>query len=254
MKKIALSTMMICLVISQVLAQGYYIEYKLTGDGGMAGTTKSYTQGGNYRAEIEMSGGQMPGGFKLVSLTLKDNPQKSYQLNETSKTYTEVDISSALAHEKDSTEYTVTLVGKEKIDGYNCTHVIAQRIGYPNQEEFWVSTEVLNYKMYMGVKSKYTSEGLFKALAKAGALGFPVRTKVTERGKSMQIDLVKAEARNNDPALFSLEGYTKSGIAGSGTTGSQEDMKRIQNMTPEERQKFIDELRKQHPAAPSAPH
>lgn len=257
MKKIIFTLLILAAALTQISAQGAYIEFKMTGDSGVLGTSKIYTRDGSTRSEINMASPQAPAGFKWISLTLKDKPMKAYTLNENLKTYSEIDLSTTAAKENDSTQYEVTVISKEKVNGYNSTHVKVRRSNSPNQEDIWISTEVLNYKQYLTVKSKYTTQGLLKALAAKGALGFPVRTIAAERGKNIQVDLVKMEQRTNDATLFSLDGYTKSGPPG-GAMGASQDvqdaMKKIQDMSPEERQKFIDELRKQHTAPPTPPH
>jgi hypothetical protein len=257
MKKITLSFLILACAVSQIYGQGAYVEFKMTGDSGVLGTTKIYTRDGSSRSEINMASPQVPGGYRWVSLTLKDKPQKSYMLNENARTYSEIDLSTTAAKENDSTQYEVTVLGKEKVNGYNCTHVKVRKITSVNEEDIWVSAEVLNYKQYTSIKSKYTSHGLLKALAAKGVAGFPVRTIAAERGKNIQIDLMKLEQRNNDASLFSLGGYTRAGVPG-GTTGASSDvqdmMKKIQNMNPEERQKFIEEMRKQHTPPPTTPH
>lgn len=257
MKKISLAIMLIIGGLSQLSAQSTYVEFKMAGDSGVLGTTKVYTKDGNSRSEVNMASPQAPGGFKWITLTLKDKPLKAYTLNENTKTYSEMDLSATAAKENDSTQYDITILGKEKVNGYNCTHVKVKRGNFPNEEELWVSTEVLNYKQYMGAKTKYTTQGMMKALSAKGATGFPVRTLATERGKKIQIDLVKIEQRDNPATLFSLDGYNRAGAPG-GVTGASQDvqdaMKKIQNMTPEERQKFIEELRQKQTAPPSPPH
>ena len=258
MKKLSIAIFITFCTISQLLAQGSaYVEFKMTGDSGIVGTTKIYTRDGNSRSEINMASPQSPGGFKWITLTLKDKPQKAYTLNENTKTYSEMDISASASKENDSTQYEVTLVGKEKMNGYNSTHIKVRRGKFPNEEDLWVSTEVPNYKQYISIKTKYTTQGLMKALSAKGALGFPVRTIAAERGKKIQIDLVKMEQRDNPSTLFSLDGYTKAGAPGGATGASpevQDVMKKIQSMTPEERQKFIDDLRKKQAPPAAQPH
>jgi hypothetical protein len=253
MKKIILPLLLIVLGSLAVSAQGFYIEFKMTGQNGVSGTTKSYSLNGNIRTEIDMSGNKSPGGFKWVSISLKDQPQKSYSINEAAKTYSEIDLSVVTKRDSDPSQYVVTVIGKEKVNGYNCTHIKVKKGQSPNLEDLWVSTEVVNYKLYATIKSKYTSEGLLKAMEAKGVSGFPVRTVAIDHGQSIQIDLVKAEPRTNPASLFSLAGYTKAGAPG-GVSGSsqqaQDAMKKIQTMTPEERQKFIEQLRKQSPPTP----
>ena len=258
MKQILLAFLILTATLSQVLAQGAYVEFKMTGDSGVVGTTKIYTKDGSSRSDINMASPQVPGGYRWLSVTLKDRPMKTYMLNENTKTYSEIDLSTAAARENDSTQYEVTVMGREKVNGYNCTHVKVRRARAAGSEDVWLSTEVPNYKQYLSIKSKYTSHGMLKAMEAKGAVGFPVRTVAAERGKNIQVDLVKMEQRDNPATLFTLDGYTRAGVPG-GATGASQDvqdaMKKIQSMTPEERQKFIDDLRKKKASpTPAAPH
>ena len=246
MKKITLSFLMIAAMAAQVLAQGVYIEFKITSiSAGVTGTIKNYSQDGNTRSEFTMASEQMPSGFSRVTLALKDKPKTAYVLNEKLKSYSEMDLSSSISHDDDPNEYEVTVLGKEKVNGYNCTHIKLKLKTAMAEQEMWLSTEVVNYKAYQNVKGKYTSQGLFKALAAKGVEGFLVRAKAREQGGSMVIDLVKAELKKCDASLFSLAGYTKEAAApaGSAPADLQEMAKKLQSMTPEERQKFMEKLK-----------
>ena len=58
----------------------------------------------------------------------------------------------------------------------------------------------------------------------------------------MQLDLVKAEKKSLDGSLFSTNGYTKS--ATNSVSGMPViDAQAIQKMTPEERQKYIEDMK-----------
>jgi hypothetical protein len=256
MKKTTISILTVLWMATQAFSQGAYIEFKIGGSqSGITGTAKSYTKDGNSRSEIHMVAPQVPGAaIDKVTLILKGNTKKAYTLNENAKTYTEMDLIGAAAPDEDPTQYEVTLIGKEKVNGYNSTHVKLKKKTQTAEEDVWVSTEVLNYKQYLSVKSKYTSAGIFKAIQAKGAEGFIVRVMASERGHSMQVDLVKSELRNNDASLFSLDGYKKeSAIAAGAESAAQDVMQKMQNMTPEERQQFIEALRSQHPSPPPTP-
>ena len=248
MKNIALSILFTSWLSIGALAQGAYVEFKLTAPSdGISGITKIYYRDSCTRSEIHMSSPRMPDGINQVTLILKDNPKKAYILDEKSKTYTRIDLSNTAAVEEDPGQYEVTLIGKEKVNGYTCTHVKIKKKNFAvGGQDFWVSAEIPDYRQFMSVKSKYTTEGIFKALAAKGALGFIVRIVVGEKGKTMQVDMVKAELRNNDSSLFSLEGYKEQlpMVAPEGAPNVQEIAKEIQKMSPEERQKFIEGLKK----------
>ena len=255
MKRIALSIFLLMTTTIVALAQqGAYIEYKITSPkAGVTGSIKTSAQDGNTRSEFYMASPQIPSGFGRITMTLKANPNKSYILNEKIKSYSEMELTGATtAREDDPAEYEVTVIGKEKVNGYNCTHVKLKLKSATSEQEMWLSTEVLNYKMYQSVKSKYTNNGLFKALEAKGVTGFPVRTMATEQGGSMQIDLVKAQMQNFSPATFSLTGYQKEAAAPATSVPAdiQEMVKKMQSMTPEERQKMIEKIRESQQAKP----
>lgn len=232
-------------------AQGYYFEMKMSSPGkGDMGNFKAYSQDGNNRSEINMT--TPVGPMNMVSLILKSTPNTMYKLNDKNKTYTEVDITKS-SQNKDypQEEYEVTVIGKEKVNGYNSIHVKVTHKGSTLSEELWTSKEVIDYSSFLSIKTKITDRSnLNKALQAKDADGFPVRVKTTEKGMEMQMDLIKAEKRNNPSSMFSLDGYTKS--AGTTATGqSKEDMiQKMQDMTPEERQKFIDEMKSQYGKQP----
>jgi Domain of unknown function (DUF4412) len=246
MKKITLVIMLIVAMAAQVSAQGVYMEYKITSSHeGMTGSSKTYSQDGNTRSEFTMASPNMPAGFSRVTLMLKSDPKKGYMLNEKLKSYLEIDMSSSIAKESDQSQYEVIVVGKENVNGYNCTHIQIKMKDPKLDQDMWLSTEVLNYRSFESAKSMYTTSGLYKAFAAKGVAGFPVRIKAVQSGDNVQIDLVKAEVRKCDVSLFSLAGYKKeeAAPAGSAPADLQEMAKKLQSMTPEERQKMIEKLR-----------
>jgi hypothetical protein len=245
MKK-AISLVIIIALSVSAFAQGNYMEYKISSAQGMGGTMKIFFQDGNSRSEMDMQLAQMPGGgVSNSSLYLKSNPGKVYMLNEKNKTYTEMEINKAENNTSATEEYEVTVIGKEKVNNYNATHVKIKRKGATTEMEMWTSTDVANYEKYQSTRSKYTSAGLYKALKEKGADGAIVRMVMGEHGHNMQMDLVKAESKAIEAAKFSLTGYTKSEASTSGANpNNQEMMEKLKNMSPEERKKFVEELRK----------
>ncbi len=234
-------------------AQGYYIEYKLSSPGGeegnLSGLMKSYAQDGNSRMEMNMNVAGM-GAMDIVSLSLKSSPNVVYLLNEKSKTYTELNSTDS-EDWKDypQSEYEVTVIGKEKVNGYNATHIKVRRKGNSNDMEMWNTAEVSGYADLAALKTKYTGKSnLIKAMQAKGAEGFPARIRVAEKQYTMQMDLVKAEKRSNPSLLFSLNGYTKGSGSNTipGNINVEEMMQNIQNMTPEEREKWIKQMEEQY--------
>ncbi|MCX6199399.1 MAG: DUF4412 domain-containing protein [Bacteroidetes bacterium] len=253
MKKLLAS---ICCAFTLLIinAQGVYIEMKISTTGGkeiITGLMKAYSQDGNNRSEMNMNMTGAPEGIgNITMLTLKSNANTVYLLNEKNKTYTEFSSSTETEDMKDypQSEYEVTVLGIEKVNNYTCKHVRVIRKGNNRETEMWTTTDLIGYADFAKVKTKYTGKAnMYKALEAKGAVGFPVRIKAGEQGHVVQIDLVKAEKRNNPAALFSLSGYTKQ--EGTGLPGGaemQEMLKQLQNMTPAERDAWMKRLKEQH--------
>ena len=233
---------------ASAFAQGYYMEMKMSTNEGEMGTMKIYSQDGNSRSEMKMTA-NVPAGFgAMAMLSLKSEPNKIYMLNEKDKTYTEMDVNNKEEYrDGDKSEYEVTIVGKEKVNGYNCTHVKIKQKGSKHDMDWWTTTELANYAEFSKVKSQYTGKSnLYSALEAKGAAGFPVRIKTEDHGQMVQVDLITAEKRTNPSNLFSLSGYKKSEGPGAPGAGMGIDYSKIQQMTPEEREKWIEQMKNQY--------
>ena len=256
MKKTIAAALILTVLFANAYSQGFYLEFNISSSGkeaNMSGTMKSYYQNENSRSEFSMTVPQLGSNeITMVSLLLKDSPGKVFMVDDKNKSYSEIDTGND-DDWKDApvSDYDVTVVGTEKVNGYNATHVRIQRKGSKTPQEYWVSKDVVGYADMMKMKTKYTGkDNMMKAMEEKGASGFPVRIKTTEQGNAIQIDLVKAEKRNNAAMLFSLDGYSKS------TTGTiipagidvQQMMKDVQQMTPEERERWMKEMQKQYKA------
>jgi|GEM_PF-719724 len=256
MKKFLLFFIVNCsLFIVNCSAQGVYIEYKITaGDGKetMSGNSKTYSQDGNSRSEMQFSVPGLPmGAMNTITLIRKDKPNMVTTLNTQNKTYTEMSFEEYKKDEnKSDEEFEVTLVGKETVNGYSCTHVIAKyKKSGKVRNDWWTSKDVPGFNGFKGVKgSKYLDDDSFYGkLAEKGADGFPVRMKMSETGGagSFQMDLVKAEKKNNPASLFEIPaGYTKAATVD--LSKMPKNMQDMQNMTPEEQKKMMEELMKMY--------
>jgi hypothetical protein len=250
MKRFLSSLFLLGCLAQQGFSQGYYFEFKMTSDKAN-GNVKTWSQNGNSRSEVSMNIGDPDyapmTNHVVVALTLKDNPNMVYMLDVDKKNYSEMDVSKRPDAKDAPDDYEVTVLGKEKVNGYNATHVKVKNKKTNQEQELWTTTEIPHFSEFEKVKSKYTgSENMTKALAAKGAEGFPVRIVVNEAMGSAKLDLVTAELRTNPSNLFSLAGYTKS--AGAGGMDRQQLMQQLQNMTPEQRQQFIEQMRQQQGA------
>lgn len=228
---------------------GAHIEYKLTSDVGANGNIAVYFMDGNSRTEMVMNIPQLPGGgISMTSITQKDKPTIHYQINEKNKTYKEIVSNPSDKAAEENQECVVTVLGHEKVGNYNCTHVNVKQ-GKTNHE-MWTTTEIPDYKTYATNKSKYMgNEKMRKALADKNADGFPAKMIYKQEGGhegAMTMELVTFEKKPVPAEKFQIPaGYTKS-EATTTTPGVVPNAQDMMNMTPEERAKMIEQLKKQY--------
>jgi hypothetical protein len=242
MKNIRLYSFLFLLLAGSVVRaqSGVAFEYTLGSSEGVTGEFKGYYSESGFRSEMAMHMPKMPGGgFSRTTLMLKDKPGISIMLDDKAKTYSETEIKPRPEGNADSC--VVKILGNEKIGKYNCIH--SQVTENHKVSEFWTTKDIPEYEKYAAVHKggRYMGKGNTEAaLKKAGADGFLVKTFSKEaRGGEMSMELTKFEKQNLSPDLFAIPaGYTKAAAA--------PDYSKMKDMTPEERQKFIENMKKQN--------
>jgi hypothetical protein len=239
---------------------GTYVEFKMTGaagsknDPGIQGTMKAWYQDGNTRSQMQM---EMPGGMgrmpgmpdmgNMIMLLLRDQPDKTFMLDEKNKTYSEIFKNQGKKDQEE--DYEITIMGQEKVNGYSTTHIKALSKGPSKAEmEWWVSKEVAGYEEMKNFRSRqFNTSDMYKSMKSKGVDGFPVKMLMGGRGRNremvMEMNLVKAEKMDMPESRFSLDGYTKREDSPFMPGGM--DPEKLKNMSPEERMKFIQEMQKQ---------
>jgi len=238
------------LIASHLVQAGIYTEFRIKTVEGLTGTMKAWYQDGNTRSQVVMAtpdgmSGAMGKMGNMVMLHLKEQSDKNFILDEASKTYSEGFQNKRRNEDGAEEEYEITILGKEMVNGYNCTHVKASRkSGGRGEMEWWVSKEVSGYKEMAGMKTRqFNTSPIFKAMSEKGLEGFPVKMLIGGRDGKMEMEMVKAEKMDIPESRFSLDGYTKKEGMPFGQGGF--DKEKIKNMSPEERMKFFQEMQKQ---------
>jgi len=239
------------LIIGTALAQnGGYVEMKMTSTQGVNGTVKIYYSQLGSRTETDMKIPQMPGGgMKTVYLFKNDQPNTIILLNDKNKTYTEIKTNedAAEGNIEDKNEYTIKKLGEETINGYKCAHALIT--SGEESYEVWNTKDISDYYKYSDIYNKNPELGSSKrekALREAGCEGFPIKTvhKGDKETGTIIIEMVKMEKKDFGTLMFEVPvGYTKSQSMSPGLPFNMEDM---QKMSPEERQKFMEEMEKKY--------
>lgn len=209
MKKIIV---LLLLVTGQVLkAQSNFeglVEMKITLAGSpTSSTSKMYFSNLGHRSEMEMRMPQMAAPFRIVTLFKKDNPDSIFSLNDTYKTYSVKAMKKNATAPKLENEYTVKVLGNEKILGYNCVHSLITN--KTSNIEMWTTKEIIDYTAYEKIQESnksMQSSSFAKELKDAHAEGFPLKTmSKDDKGKgSMTMEVVKVEKKKIDESLFSV--------------------------------------------------
>jgi hypothetical protein len=213
--------------------------------------------GGTMNLSVAKAGSRMemnmekPMPMKNVIVTRTDTPDKLYQVNDQSRTYSEIDVSKD-NKPNDKEPWKVKKLGEEKILNYKTQHVMVTH----GQEiwELWTSKDLIDYETYRKLQaSKGRMAGdqrMVTALKEADVDGMPLKAIVSQEGMKSTIELVKAEKKSLPASTFEVPpGYKKtaSGFPGAGA-GSPQDPRAddarkrlddaLKNMTPEQREAF----------------
>lgn len=221
-------------------AQQGTIEYQTTISGGPQPMTSNSTMSfsnGNIRIEasIPIPGAAKP--MKQTMLMLANKPNTVYMLNDASQTYTE--SSTEKPAKTDPIKPTVKIIGKEKIQGLNCTHALVN-MGKMTMD-VWTTKDIAGYEKmlsYWKTARNMGGDDLYNELKKSGADGFFVRLKNSSVSGGMTMELVSYNPKPVSAALFEIpKGYKK---------GASFDPEKMKNMSPAERQKLMQEMMKQY--------
>jgi hypothetical protein len=242
--KIAIIISLLCTFILKS-QNGAYIEFKITSSKGYSGAVKIDVSEFGSLSEFNMAVPQMPGGgIKNKNLIQKDKPGIIYTMNDQNKTYSEImptDPSS-----QDPKTYTVKKIGEETVNGYKCVHAIITEGS--ETHEVWNTKDIPDFAKYSeSLKSnkRISRPKREQALKDAGCEGFPVKTlhKGNVQEGDITMELVKIEKKTFGKTDFEIPaGYMKD-APGSPVIGIKPQQE-LMNMTPEERAKYAEEMKK----------
>ncbi|MCC6251323.1 MAG: DUF4412 domain-containing protein [Bacteroidia bacterium] len=237
MKKIFFILVQILFVISASSAQdAYYMEYiSLVGSGSTTVSSKYKIWNSNSGSRVEMDM-EIPGmgAHNTIVINPIDKPNISYLIDEQNKSYTEISNNDV---DNNDDFGTVEIVGKEKVNGYNCVHARIKSKG--PTIEMWTTKDIPFYKE---IANKNWNQGSKKAIENAfknkEVEGVMVKMKGSEQGATYVMELVKIEKKNIPGSMFKVPAnYTKT---------ASFDPSKMQNMSDEDRQKMLEEMMKQY--------
>jgi hypothetical protein len=253
MKKLALSIIAFTTAIALNAQSGAHIQFKMSSTKGMTGTMDiNHSEYGSL-TEMKMAMPQMPGGEMIIkSLSKKSVPDVSYTIDDKNKTYKEQKKSTTAPANKEEKDVTVKKLGNETINGYKCAHALITE--GTNASEVWNTKDFPDYDKYneaMSDNKRFGTSKNQKALKDAGCEGFPVKMikKGVDGTDEMSMELVKFEKKSFSASDFEIPaGYTKTEAPANpyGAPAGMKTQDEIMKMSPEERAKYIEELKKKY--------
>ena len=202
---------------------GVYYEQTTTMTTKKTGTNKSvsrmyFTQSGEGRSEMNLAA--MMGAKNseaIVGLSRLSNPRCGVLLDDKEKKYSLNVIDTSLIN-SDRSQYKVTKIGNEVVDGYNCTHAKMTTtsgkglFASSTTMDIWTSPAVPGYKdLRRMMASQNMTLKMMQALDDAGCGGQIVKMQSSGKDYSMTMELTKAEKKTFPASLFMIPpGYTPS--------------------------------------------
>jgi hypothetical protein len=220
---------------------------------GMSGTMDvNHSEYGSL-SEMKMAMPQMPGGEMIIkSLSKKSVPDVSYTIDDKNKTYKEQKRNTTALANREEKDVTVKKLGNENVNGYKCAHAFITE--GTNTSEVWNTKDIPDYDKYneaMSDNKRFSTSKHQQALKDAGCEGFPVKMirKGVNPDDEMSMELVKFEKKSFSASDFEIPvGYTKTEAPANpyGASAGMKTQDEIMKMSPEERAKYIEELKKKY--------
>lgn len=244
-------------------------DVKMSGEeagGAMSAKGKLYLSPAGWRMEMDMvvpqaggrpGTGKAAGGepYRVVTFGKKSAPGKSWMLNERTKTYAVVEHDEEGAGELEDADWKVTPLGQDRVAGFSCTNVRAERAGEDDVYEACLAKEFLAGS-WLEEMRQGEHEWWEAAARKAGVAGYPVRLVTRSKGgkERHRFEVVKVERKRIAASYFEVPaGYREGSMMDvmAQTPEQQQQMQEAQrraaeamkNMSPEQK-KMMEEMMK----------
>jgi hypothetical protein len=231
------------------------VQMKITAaDGG--GTMAMFISQNAIKTEMNLSAENMQ--MQMSSLMKMDNPNLIYIINDKSKSYSELDLKEmekmAQGMTRTKETYKVQKLGKEKILGYDCDHILVS--DSDSEMEMWIAKGIMDYDTFKKFNQSQQDNGLEKALKEAGVLGMPLK-QIMNKGTAAEtkMEVVKINKGKLPASTFEIpKGYkkTEGGLMGAGMDMMPDEAKAqmresLKNMSPAEKKQMKEAMKSMSP-------
>ncbi|MDB5105031.1 MAG: hypothetical protein JWP91_2720 [Fibrobacteres bacterium] len=196
------------------------------------GDMRLFLSGDRAKLNLALQVNPLPAPIQLGVLLDAKTPKVVWLVNDNLKTYSYLNISDALPPaDTAGGKYVLKVLGKEKILGYECTHLTLTR---PHElVDAWITNELPDVygvlKKLQEANPAYGDLSIFRALEDAGRSGMPMKYIVVRDGQRVTMTVRKTERKPLPAAMFTVPRDYKKSEAG-GLTPSPEQMEQMKKM------------------------
>ena len=136
----------------------------------------------------------MMGEMKMSTISSVDDPQSVIMVNEAQKTYAVIQEDDE--DKKAMKDYTVTVVGKEKVLGLNCTHLQISSKKDKNVIDLWTTQDISDYGKLIDLYARNDQMGgneMWQTLRAKDADGLLVKLSMNAQGAQSLMQIKKIE-------------------------------------------------------------
>ena len=188
--------------------------------------------GERAKLDMKMTVNPLPAPIELAVLLDAKTPRTATMVNDAAKIYSVINLADESPAAADPAgKYTLKELGKEKILGYNCTHITLTR---PKElVDAWITQELPDvYRVLQKLQQanpQFGAADAFRALDASGKSGLPMRCIVVREGQRVTTEVRKIERKTLPASLFSVPpGYKQAD--GAGAAGLQPTPEQVEEM------------------------
>ncbi|MDB5051820.1 MAG: hypothetical protein JWO30_4891 [Fibrobacteres bacterium] len=198
-----------------------------------SGDLQLFKSGDRAKLDMKLLVNPLPAPIQLGVLLDPKQPDFLFLVNDNLRTYSSIAVA-ATAPVSDTAfagKYTLKVLGKEKLLGYECTHLTLTR--HRELVDAWISQDFPDVyavlKKLQEANPQFGQAAAFRALEDAGKAGLPMRCIVVRDGERVTTEVRRIERKALPAALFTVpREYKKSDL--TATQGLQPTPEQVEEM------------------------
>lgn len=208
------------------------IDMSLTMEAG-SGDLMLSMAGDRARLDMMVTVNPMPEPLKMSVLLDAKTPGTVFLVNDRLKTYSPIAVADSAAAPPAAGKYAIKVLGKEKILGYDCTHLTLTR----DKEliDAWITQDLPEVyrvlKRLQQANPQIAEAAAFRALDESGRSGLPMRCTVVRDGQRVSTEVRRITRKMMPASLFAVpRDYKRSESGGGSLQPTPEQIEELKRM------------------------